>query len=101
MKDKLILSFYIDIRGLGEASQVGEYLEQVKGVINSQLDSDGKGDVVAFYFPIEGESKVECINPVLVTEQDAIDRFNESIERLNALNEELKNKIDQKENGED
>lgn len=93
MKDKLILSFYIDIRGVGEASRVGEYLEQVKDVINSQLDSDGKGDVVAFYFPIEGESKVECINPVLVTEQDAIDRFNKSIEKLNCLNKELESKV--------
>ncbi len=56
-------------------------------------DSDGKGDVVAFYFPIEGESKVECINPVLVTEQDAIDRFNKSIEKLNCLNKELESRV--------
>ncbi len=96
-----MLSFYVDIRGIETPSVVQKYLNQVKDVINMQIDPKGEGEVVAFYFPIQGDSKVECINPVLVTEQDAIDRFNESIAKLNALNEELKNKIDQKENGED
>ena len=97
MKDKLILSFYVDTRGITDPSQVGAYLEQVKSIVDRQIDPEGTGEAAAFFFPIQGESRVECINPVLVTEQDAIDSFNGAIAKLNALNEELRNKIDSKE----
>ncbi len=69
MKDKLILSFYVDIRGMEDPNQIASYVEQVKGIVYEQLDPNKDGDVAIFFFPIKGESRIECVNPVLVTEK--------------------------------
>ena len=92
MKNKLILSFYIDIRDIDE-NEVAEYLNQVKMAMSSQIESQGDDGVMAFFIPIKGESKVECINPVLVVEEEAINNFNAAMEELQKLNFTLKETI--------
>lgn len=89
----MILSFYIDIRDLGGPGEIAEYIGQVKQAMSSQIGEQGSDDIVAFFVPIKGESRIECINPVLVTEQEAIDTFNKAMEKLSELNFNLEQKI--------
>ena len=88
----MILSFYIDIRDVDEDG-IHQYLDQVKQAMSHQIGEQGSNDVVAFFVPIKGESRIECVNPVLVTEQEAIDRFNKSMEKLSELNFNLEQKF--------
>ena len=88
----MILSFYIDIRDVDEGG-IHQYLDQVKQAMSHQIGEQGSNDVVAFFVPIKGESRIECVNPVLVTEQEAIDRFNKSMEKLSELNFNLEQKF--------
>ena len=85
MKDKLILSFYIDIRDI-DFTDTLEYLNEVKRGMSSQIDDNG---VTAFFIPIKGETKIECINPVLIMEEEAINNFNKAMDKLQVLNNQL------------
>lgn len=91
-KDKIILVYYIDMGKL-PPSKVGEYIqtlgEQVKNGIPEDDDS-----IIQYVLPVRGEnSRVECINPKFVTEEEyeyastalalAQDRFNAAIESFN------------------
>lgn len=93
----MILCFYIDIRDMEGAAgaDVQNYIGQVKQAMSEQIagQGDGANDVVAFFIPIKGESRIECINPVLVTEQEAIDTFNKSMEQFQDLNFRLEKQI--------
>ena len=95
MKDKLILSFYIDIREVEDHS-VQNYLNQVKEDMSNQIASQGDDGVMAFFIPIKGESRIDCVNPVLVTEEEAISRFNKAMEELQKLNFKLQEKTIEK-----
>ena len=92
MKDKMILSFYIDTRGI-DNSDMGAYLDSVRQAMSSQIEGQGSDDIIVFFIPIEGESRVECINPVLVTEEEAISRFNNAMNKLQELNFKLEEKL--------
>ena len=96
----MILSFYIDIRDLNGPEEMQEYIGQVKQAMASQIGEQGSDDIVAFFVPIKGESRIECVNPVLVTEQEAIDTFNNAMEKLSELNFNLEKKIVNKQENE-
>jgi hypothetical protein len=89
MKDKLILSFYIDIRDV-DNEEVQQYLNHVKDAMYGQMK--GESDVMAFFIPIRGESRIECVNPVLIMEEEAIDRFNKAMDTLQELSYKSENK---------
>lgn len=66
MENKLILAFYLpletieDINENGYEVQVTNYLENVMGSDNIP---------VIFYLPTNGEPRIECINPVVLNEE--------------------------------
>lgn len=59
MKDceKLILVFYVDIRGIDEI-YAPKYMEDVKNAF--KLDDS----IITIFIPIKGNSKIECLNSV-------------------------------------
>jgi hypothetical protein len=78
---ELLLVFYIDVRQVAE-DEIGEFMHGV----GKQLKVEN-----GFYLPIMGESRVECINPKYITDNELIKKH----ERLMAeLHEHLKNQLD-------
>ena len=64
-KDKLILVFYINIDGLSN-SYGTEYMEQIKKYLENSLDES----ILYYFIPIKNhESKVECLNPIILDEE--------------------------------
>lgn len=96
MRDRMILCFYIDIRDVDQ-NNLNQHLNSVKEAMaasmNRNLKEGEENDVMAFFIPVYSESRIECVNPVLVTEQEAIDNFNSAMEELQSLNNKLKDKI--------
>jgi len=82
MQGKLILCFYVGVGNMDQAD-VPQYIEEVKKS-NAHLFTDN--GIAAFLVPITGpNSRIECVNPVLVTDQEAKDTFNEALKRLNQV----------------
>lgn len=83
-KNNKILVFYIDVRII-EPDDIGDFMYKISSKTNPKLK-----DTTVIYIPIYGESKVECINPVYITDGELIKKN----ERLMAeLNEHLKNQL--------
>lgn len=67
LQDKLILVLYIDIRpAIKNGSDVDDYIRNIITSSSEYLISD---DVLLFYIPIEGDGRIDCINPKLVDEK--------------------------------
>ncbi len=83
--DKLILVFYIDVGNISP-SEVAEYIEGIR-------DNTRVGDineVVQFYIPVrDQETRVECINPKFVTDEDMIKKFEKQIKGVNSKCEQI------------
>ncbi len=69
-KTPLVLVFYID----RETMQVRDIIEPFIESINMYIESKGY-NVMALFMPTEGEERVECINPVIAT-QEQLDKIN-------------------------
>lgn len=85
MGDKLILVFYIDTR-IVDADDIPQLMyrigEKLKPTINAE----------SIFIPINGESRVECVNPKYITDSELIKKH----ERLMAeLHEHLNNQLDE------
>lgn len=86
MENKLILAFYLpsqtihDIDDFGHKEQLTEYLTSIMGEDNLP---------VIFYLPTDGDIRVECINPVVLNEE----QFKEYDEIITAVkgSEKFKN----------
>ena len=63
-KDRIIIVFYLDISRINSADVV-EYTHAFAKSFNGYFDDSVK----ALYVPINGESHIECINPVLLNEE--------------------------------
>lgn len=62
--DKLIIVHYIDVRGI-HYTEVPEHMEYLK---NNVIPKD---DNILYYFiPINGETRIECINPKVITGEE-------------------------------
>lgn len=79
-KAPLVLVFYID----RETMQVKEIMEPFIESINMYIESR-EYDVMALFMPTDGEERVECINPVIATE--------EQLEKINALIDDIELKF--------
>jgi len=83
-ENKFILVFYIDVRII-EPDDIGDFMHRISSKTNPELEG-----ATVVYLPIYGESRVECINPVYITDAELIKKN----ERLMAeLNEHLKNQL--------
>jgi hypothetical protein len=84
MKDKIILVHYIHIGNL-EGGDVGEYMNDIIKKF-SYKDED---NIFSYWIPVkDGDTRVECINPKLVSEED----FKEA-KRVLDRNQEIVNDI--------
>jgi len=64
--EKIILVHYINIGNI-DRNDISQYMNEIVKMF-SPKDGD---NIIAYFIPIhEGETRVECINPKLVSEED-------------------------------
>ena len=78
--EPLILVFYLDSGVFAEQEMVKAYSENVKNYFDENGDN-----VRLFFMPTSGEERIECINPVYITEKTEIDKLNELTEKLEEM----------------
>lgn len=82
-KDKLFLVIYLNIASIPSADVV-EYIKKVTEVI--KFDDS----VLRLIVPVRGEeTKIECINPVLLTEE----QYKDAEEKINTLKQVVEEKL--------
>ena len=83
---KLILVYYISVGNLRTAD-IPEYMQEIqKRIVSSTLE----GEII--FIPIEGETRIECINPIYITDSDLIKKHERLMSELHEhLNNELNN----------
>jgi hypothetical protein len=82
-KDKLFLVIYLNIASI-PSQDVVEYINKVTEVI--KFDDS----VLRLIVPVRGEeTKIECINPVLLTEE----QYKDAEEKINTLKQIVEEKL--------
>ena len=71
----LIIVFYVEREYMRNTTMMTDYVED----INNKLVNK---NTIAFFLPTDGESRIECINPVIIKEAD--------MEKINAIIEDIK-----------
>jgi len=67
-KDKIYIAVYIDVTYISRENML-QLLNEVRHVFQNSIENDGS--VVFYVLPVRNaETKVECINPVLATEEE-------------------------------
>ena len=83
-KEKIILIHYINVGNIDD----NDVSEMMKKVVN-KFSPKEEDNIISYWIPVrEGETKVECINPKLVSEED----FTEA-KRVLDRNQEIVNNI--------
>ena len=83
-KDKLFIIIYVDVRNVNRAD-VSEYL---RPIANATVFDES---VIRLIIPTrDSETRVECINPVLLTEE----QYEETKKRIEDLAEKVKEALD-------
>ena len=84
LKDKIFLVLYLDTAEIPQDFE-GEYIKN----ISERLEHLKDDSVMLVIVPVEGqETRLECINPVLLTEaqyvqiQKKIEKFNDAISEI-------------------
>lgn len=80
----LIIVFYLD-RAMMQSDIMQPFAESINDVIAKK-----EANAIALFLPTDGEERVECINPTIITEPDMvkINKMIEDIKKNFALNEE-------------
>lgn len=73
----LILVFYLD----GELMKNPQIMQPFADYVNDMIEQKN-ANMMVFFLPTTGEERVECINPVLVSEPD--------MEKINLMIEDIK-----------
>ena len=82
-KDKIFIVAYIDVRRINE-SDIVPYIEATASAI--KFDDS----VVRLLIPTrDSETRIECINPVLLTEE----QYKDVEEKINTLKQEVEEKL--------
>ena len=83
-KEKIILVHYINVGNI-VGNDVSKLMEDVVKIFSPK----GEDNIISYWIPVrEGETRVECINPKLVSEED----FTEA-KRVLDRNQEIVNNI--------
>jgi hypothetical protein len=83
-KEKIILIHYINVGNI-DGNNVSEMMENVVNKFSPKEEDN----IISYWIPVrEGETRVECINPKLVSEED----FTEA-KRVLDRNQEIVNNI--------
>lgn len=91
MDKKEVYVFYISVDGL-DMDDWSQHVGKISDYVMEQNPTVGKGSI---FIPVMGESKVECINPVYIKDEELIKK-NERL--MSELNEHLVNQLHQYEN---
>lgn len=93
LKDKIILVFYLDTTDIPRGDE-NEYIKNASEALNYLKDDS----VMLVIVPVEGqETRLECINPVLLNEeqyaqvQEKIDGFQKALDEFAEQAKEKKN----------
>ena len=82
-KNKLFIVIYVDVRGIHD-SDVVSYIKEIASSI--QYDES----IAKLIIPTrESETRVECINPVLLTE----DQYKDVEDKINTLKQAVEEKL--------
>jgi hypothetical protein len=73
----LILVFYLDRDLMANKEIIGPFAESVNRMLHEK-----QSNVLAFFLPTDGVERIECINPVIVSEPD--------MERINGIINDIK-----------
>ena len=83
-KEKIILIHYINVGNIDD----NDVSEMMKNVVN-KFSPKEEDNIISYWIPVrEGDTRVECINPKLVSEED----FTEA-KRVLDRNQEIVNNI--------
>ena len=81
MCETIILVFYIGIGNM--SNQTGQaYFDESKAAVERRRNPNG---APWFYVPTRGESRVECINPNIITNPEQQGEFIEQLSQLNNM----------------
>lgn len=76
----LVLVFYLDSELMKNPQIIKPFAESVDKMLAMK-----KANALAFFLPTNGEERVECVNPVMLKEED--------MERVNKLIEDIKHQF--------
>lgn len=62
--DKIILVHYVDV-GSMDAARVHEHMLNIQKMLHRE-----EQDTINYIIPIQGQTRIECLNPKLVSEED-------------------------------
>lgn len=78
-KNNLILVFYINCNGI-DTDNIGEYISKIA----KRLTPNNLGGGEAIFIPIShGETRVDCVNPKYITNEDLIKEHETLMQNLN------------------
>lgn len=78
--EALILVFYLDQSNFVQQDLLKAYSENVKRYFDDNGDN-----VRLFFIPTKGQEKIECINPVYLTDRSEIDKLNDLTSKLEEM----------------
>ena len=78
--EPLILVFYLHESNFVNQEAIKVYSENVKNYFDENGDN-----VRLFFMPTSGEERIECINPVYITEKTEIEKLNKLTEEVEKL----------------
>ena len=78
--EALILVFYLDQSNFVQQDLLKAYSENVKRYFDDNGDN-----VRLFFIPTKGQEKIECINPVYLTDRSDIDKLNDLTSKLEEM----------------
>ena len=78
--EALILVFYLDQSNFVQQDLLKAYSENVKRYFDENGDN-----VRLFFVPTNGQEKIECINPVYLTDRSEIDKLNDLTSKLEEM----------------
>ena len=83
MKQTVILALYLNIGNMSPMD-ANEYCDQATKTLNRNNENFEDIHVQHYIIPIrEGESRVECVYPSIVADENLKDTYSQTIEKLN------------------
>lgn len=74
--DKILIVFYIDVRGM-----TTQKVKQTLASATALFDRERPIGVHHYYVPFNGPSKVECINPLIINNDEQYQKIKELLEK--------------------
>jgi len=78
--EALILVFYLDESNFSQQDLLKAYSENVKRYFDENGDN-----VRLFFIPTKGQEKIECVNPIYLTDRSEIDKLNDLTSKLEEM----------------